>query len=93
MWLIIVSLFLGVVIGILNFIPQKYIKYNSKFQQIGVVLLLFSMGASIGSNKRILNNFSQIGLKSIVFAVFTSIFSIIIVYIVSLKLMGGDEKK
>ena len=93
MWLIIASLFAGIIIGILKFIPEKYMKYNSKFQQAGIILLLFSMGASIGANKSLLANLKLIGLKSASYAVFTCFFSIFAVYLVTRKFFREDNKK
>jgi uncharacterized membrane protein YbjE (DUF340 family) len=93
MWLILVSLFIGIVIGVLRFIPEKYMKYNSRFQQAGIILLLFSMGASIGANKSLLSNLKIIGLKSASFAVLTCLFSIAAVYFTSRKFFGEGSKK
>jgi Kef-type K+ transport system membrane component KefB len=93
MWIILISLAVGVIIGILGVIPKRYVKYNSKFQQIGVILLLFSMGASIGSNKEMIMHLKSLGLKAITFAILTSFFSILITYIVSSKFIGEGSKK
>lgn len=81
MRLILISLVVGIIIGLLGIIPKKYMKFNSRFQQIGVVLLLFSMGASIGSNKELILNIKILGLKAVTFALFTCLFSIIFTYI------------
>ena len=87
MWTIILSHVFGITIGILGFIPKKYMKLNSKFQQIGVILLLFSMGASIGANKELLLNLKELGLKAITFAILTCLFSIIFTYLVTSKFL------
>lgn len=93
MWIILMSLVLGITIGIVRFLPDKFMKVNSRFQQIGVILLLFSMGASIGANKQMLTNLQDMGLKAVVFAVMTSIFSIIVVFIVTKRFLGGEKKR
>lgn len=91
MWSILIFLFLGMFIGyILNF-SEKQKKINSKLQQLGVVFLLFSMGASIGANKEILKNIKNIGQVSLSFALLTSIFSIIVVYFLTCKFMRGEK--
>lgn len=87
MWIIIVSLVVGVIIGIAGFIPKKYMKFNSRFQQIGVILLLFSMGASIGANRELIMELKNIGLKSVTFALLTCLFSIIFTYLISSKFL------
>lgn len=97
MWTILVSLGIGITIGILinvkRFIPKNFMKYNSKFQQAGVMLLLFSMGASIGSDKELLRNIQTIGLKAATFAIFTTGFSVIVTYIVTKNLFGEVPEK
>lgn len=87
MWLILVSLVIGIVIGIIGFIPKKYMKFNSKFQQIGVILLLFSMGASIGANKELIMELKTLGLKAITFALLTCLFSILFTYLTTSRFL------
>lgn len=93
MWTIIISLVVGILIGVLGFIPKKYIRFNSKFQQIGVILLLFSMGASIGANRELLLKLSSLGLKAITFAILTCLFSIIFTYIITNKFFKQDVEE
>lgn len=83
MWLILISLAVGIIIGLFQLIPPKCLKWNAKFQQSGVILLLFSMGASIGANKEIIGNLRNMGVQAAVFATLTSICSITAVYIIS----------
>lgn len=87
MWTILISLIVGIIIGVLGFIPKKYMRFNSRFQQIGVILLLFSMGASIGSNKELLLKLNELGLKAITFAILTCLFSILFTYLVTSKFL------
>lgn len=93
MWVILVSLLVGVIIGLLRILPKKIIKYNSRFQQVGVILLIFSMGASIGSNREILRNLENLGVKALIFAILTSVLSIAVVYAVSTKFLGDGRTK
>jgi len=92
MWIILASLVLGIVIGIIKIIPDRFMKYNSRFQQIGVILLLFSMGASIGANKELIVNIKSMGVKAITFAVITTISSILAVYFISSRFIKGGEE-
>ena len=77
---IIVALIIGVIIGIIIKPTEKAKKITSNFQFIGVVLLLFSMGAGLGLNKDLLSNLKNIGITGITFALLTTVFSIIVVY-------------
>ena len=91
MWIILISLVVGIGIGLLKVIPDKYMKYNLKFQQIGIILLLFSMGASNGANKELIQNLRSMGVKAVTFAVISSIFSIIAVYFISNRFLGEEK--
>lgn len=93
MKVLLLSLTIGIIIGILKIVPEKYMKLNSKFQQWALFLLLFSMGASIGSNKEMLSSLSKIGIKALSFSVTTIAFSVIILYIVSNKFLNTDKKE
>ena len=88
MWMIIVSLLAGVLVGLLGIVPKKYMRFNSRFQQAGVILLLFSMGASIGANRELILKLKSIGLKSITFALLACLFSILFTYLVTSKFLG-----
>ena len=80
---IIVVLIIGIIIGT-QIKPTDKIKSTiSKFQFIGVTLLLFSMGAGLGLNDELLKNLKDIGWTGLVFAVLTTVFSIAIVYMVT----------
>ncbi|MCT8976198.1 LysO family transporter [Clostridium sp. CX1] len=91
MWAIIISLCIGAAIGYFINLSDKQKNYNSKLQQIGVVFLLFCMGASAGANKSIVNNLKNIGQISVTFAVLTSIFSIILVFFITSRFMKVRE--
>lgn len=90
---ILISLIVGILIGISGIIPGKYIKFNSKFQQIGVILLLFSMGASIGANKGLILNLKNLGLIAVVFALLTCLFSISFTYFITNKFLKQDMEE
>lgn len=91
MWTILVSLLVGALIGYFVNLSDNQKKYNGRLQQIGVVFLLFSMGASAGGNKSIVSNLKNIGEISIVFAVLTSLFSIVLVFFITSRFMKERE--
>lgn len=91
MWSIIVVLLVGITIGATINLSEKFKKLNGKLQHVGVVILLFAMGASLGLNKELLANIKDIGIIALVFAILTSAFSILIVYIVTSKYMKGRD--
>lgn len=83
MWSIIIFLIVGIVVGNRLNLSEKGKENNGKIQQIGLVLLLFSMGISIGANQEVVNNMNSIGLKAFLFAALTTLGSIVFVYAVS----------
>ena len=80
---IIVVLIIGIIIGTQIKPTDKVKSTISRFQFIGVTLLLFSMGAGLGLNDELLKNLKDIGWTGFVFAVLTTVFSIAIVYLVT----------
>jgi len=94
---IIIALVLGIMIGIFFKFSDKNKKYLSKYQEIGVVILLFVMGISIGINPNVVNNLSKIGLKALSFAILTTIFSVAFVYLITqlitkkMKIGGSND--
>ncbi|HGG0415327.1 TPA: LysO family transporter [Clostridium sporogenes] len=92
MWAILLFLFLGMLIGYFEKFSKKGKKINGVLQQIGVFVLLFFMGASIGANKSVIKDIKNIGQVSIVFAITTTIFSVIILYIVSRSFLEKGEE-
>jgi Kef-type K+ transport system membrane component KefB len=80
---IIVVLIIGIIIGTQIKPTDKVKSTISRFQFIGVTLLLFSMGAGLGLNDELLKNLKDIGWTGLVFAVLTTVFSIAIVYLVT----------
>ncbi|MPM57898.1 hypothetical protein SDC9_104725 [bioreactor metagenome] len=91
MWKILLSLVVGATIGYFFNLSHKQKKINSKVQQFAVVFLLFSMGISVGANKSVVANLKNIGTTALTFAILTSLFSIILVFIVTSKFMKGSD--
>lgn len=82
-WIIYISLCIGILIGATNIIPKKIIKYNDKLTMLGIFSLLFVMGLSIGNKKDIINNLHKVGFAGFLYAFFSVLFSIIIVYLLT----------
>ena len=53
---IILALALGFIIGYKKFFSAKVLKINGKLQTVWLILLIFSMGISIGSNDEIISD-------------------------------------
>lgn len=80
---ILISLILGILIGSTIKFSDKMKKFNASFQHLGVIILLFAIGITIGLNRSLLGNLNEIGGISLVFAILTSLFSIILVFFMS----------
>lgn len=80
---IIVSLLIGFVIGYRVVLSDKQIQLNGKLQTIWLLLLIFSMGMSIGMNRSILQKLPVLGWKALLFAVLNVVGSVAVVYVVS----------
>lgn len=86
MFKILVFLIAGVLIGAFANLSEKAVRLNSKMQFAGLMLLLFLMGASIGMNKSLISDLRTIGLDSLSYAAFATAFSVLFVYVISIKL-------
>lgn len=87
MWSIIIVLLIGMVVGA-NLKPTDSVKKAiSKLQFIGVMILLFAMGAGLGLNEDLLKNLKSMGAEALTFAVLTSAVSILFVYLASKLIM------
>lgn len=83
MFKIFLSIGLGILIGYRNMLSPKAIKWNSRLQNVWLLLLIFVMGMSIGMDGDILKQLPVLGGKALLFAVATIIGSVLVVYIVS----------
>ena len=93
MWDIFLAVGLGFFIGYKGFLKEKGIRLNSKLQMVWLMLLIFCMGVSIGRNGEIVKNLPLLGGKAALFAVMTSLCSILVVYLLSSLFLGKEEKK
>lgn len=92
MWYILLSVALGIAVGLIFKPGPKALKLNSKIQMLGLYALLFSMGAAMGSNKDIIASLKSIGLMAVVFALLTSIASALLIYLSAGMLLRRGER-
>ncbi len=69
MWLYMLFLVLGIVLGMTDKIPERVVYRSTGFQLWSLIFILFVMGVGIGSNEEIVESFVSIGLHSVIFAV------------------------
>ena len=93
MWDIFLVVGIGFFIGYKGLIKEKGIRLNSKLQTVWLMLLIFCMGVSIGRNGDIVKNLPLLGGKAVLFAVMTSVCSIIVVYILSNLFLEKEGRK
>jgi len=78
----------GIILGWFLHSKKKFLKVNAELTNWAIYLLLFLLGLSVGTNEKILSNFSQIGGQAIlitVFAVAGSILTSWLTYIIFFK--------
>lgn len=61
----------------------KLVNYNNKLQLITVSIIIFIMGINLGSMENFLQKIVALGGYSIIFAILPTVFSIILVYVLS----------
>lgn len=79
MWMILLALCLGVVLGVFLPLRAEHSALNHKLQHIGVVILIFCMGISIGLNKQLLGQIRVLGMRTLVYGGLTTVFSVLFV--------------
>lgn len=80
----------GMLVGKLLF-PERWANANSRLQVVLTVLLIFTMGVSIGRNDDLLGNLASIGLDSALFCVIPMAASVAIVYVVGRRTFAARE--
>lgn len=93
MWTILLFMALGVVTGALVPFSEKQTALLGKLQTVGVVLLLFVMGLSMGLDRQLLSQLSTLGYKAAVYAGLTTLFSIACVYLFTRKLADKEGSR
>ncbi|WP_051273633.1 LysO family transporter [Desulfotruncus alcoholivorax] len=80
MALIFISLAAGILIGYFRPLSARGAKVTHTFTMLGLIILLASMGAQLGSNKKILGELGQIGVEAAVLAGCSVAGSVLLVY-------------
>jgi len=87
-------IFLGAWLGARGKLKESFIDKLSHFQFASLLALLFIMGVSIGVNDQVVSAFYRLGYQAFVLSVFSIVFSILFVKLVSgfvLKDKRGSE--
>lgn len=84
---------IGFFIGYRGWIKEKGIKLNSKLQTVWLMLLIFSMGVSIGRNGEIVKNLPLLGGKAVLFALLAIVCSVAVVYFLSTLFLAKEDGK
>ncbi|MGI6703415.1 MAG: LysO family transporter [Clostridia bacterium] len=79
MWLYMLFLVAGILLGAKDIIPQKIVSKSSGFQFWSLLIILFTMGVGIGGSDEITEGFYSIGLHSVAFAAAAIIGSLVLV--------------
>lgn len=72
----------GILVGRL-FFWEKLKKPNEIFQVVCTVLLIFSMGALLGSDRELISKISTMGAESFLLFLIPSVLSVALVYLLS----------
>lgn len=72
----------GILVGRL-FFSEKLKKPNEIFQVVCTVLLIFSMGALLGSDRELISKISTMGAESFLLFLIPSVLSVALVYLLS----------
>ena len=90
MWVIGVTLVLGILLGILYKMSEtKYARIN-KVTTVTLFIMLFALGAQIGSKDELLSNMALLGSRAFIIALFSIIGSIIALWLV-VRILGIEK--
>lgn len=81
MWMIALTVSIGILAGWFIKWTRPMRIANGKFQTVGLAVLLFLMGISIGSRPDLLNQLQWIGMKALLFSILTCALSVGIIYL------------
>lgn len=91
LWIIILFLLVGFVIGFLNLLANRFLKLTEYLTTGGLIVLLLSMGAKIGANDQILSQIGKIGFRALFLALGSVLGSLILLLMVSKKFLSVFE--
>lgn len=73
--------------------PEKWNKLNIGVQQVATLVLIFSMGVSLGSRPSFIREISSMGIRSLVLTVCAIVGSVLVVYPLTRKYLVGVSLK
>ena len=73
--------------------PEKWNKVNINIQLISTLVLIFSMGVSLGSRPGFIHELANMGFCSLIFTMLAIAGSILLVYPLSVKFLSGMKLK
>lgn len=85
-YLIVVFLFGGILLGFKFGGIEKLLKIAEFITRLGLIVLLLTMGANLGSNQAILHQLAELGLEALIFALVSILFSVIALVLLADKL-------
>lgn len=88
---VLLIMMLGVFLG-KYCVPPERKALIEKCQALAIMLLIFSMGHSLGQRENFLGDLQTMGLQSFLYAVFTIVGSVLVVYPLSKKLLKDKEE-
>lgn len=91
--LYIVIISIGAIVGYKEFVSEKIFNKMSTIQYICLLFLLFVMGIKIGINKNVLLSFHKLGFTAVVISVFSILFSILGVKLISKYIIAEKKVK
>ncbi len=92
MILILLCIAMGILTGYL-FRETGFVKYTGTLLSVVIMLLLFFLGASVGSNKQVISNFSGIGLEALLLTVGGTLGSLICAKWVFARFFVGKKNR
>lgn len=96
--LILLIMLAGIVVG-LRWFPQRWSAWNLRIQMGCTAVLIFAMGVKLGSRENFLQELSQLGFASLLYAVIPIILSVAAVYVLTRRFLkqahpeGGTEQE
>lgn len=93
MSLIVLSLLIGVALGVANLIPDGWLRYLDKSITITLFIMLLALGAQIGSNSQLVANLSVLGWRAAVISSFSIAGSILALWFVAKRTALGEREK
>lgn len=88
---IIIIMVIGALLG--HWFPARHKKKNEYFQIICTILLIFSMGVTLGSRENFIQDLSNLGLQSLLFCLIPAIFSLLLVFVLSRRFLENKRKE